>query len=122
MRITNSSKAKSEGYKRSRNTRVFAVAVSADESGEDALDWLMTELVEDGDEIVAIRIIEMDEGERHDPEAQEVFREDAHQLLTNVLGKNNEADDRRVSRRLLSSDVEVSAWLSRLEGSCNCAE
>lgn len=56
------SQAKSEGYKRSRNTRVFAVAVSADESGEDALDWLMSELVEDGDEVVAIRVIELDEG------------------------------------------------------------
>lgn len=54
--------AKSEGYKRSRNTRVFAVAVSADESGEDALDWLMSELIEDGDEIVAIRVIDIDEG------------------------------------------------------------
>ncbi len=54
--------AKSEGYKRSRNTRVFAVAVSADESGEDALDWLMSELVEDGDEVVAIRVIELAEG------------------------------------------------------------
>ena len=58
------SQAKSEGYKRSRNTRVFAVAVSADESGEDALDWLMAELVEDGDEVVAIRVIELDEGGR----------------------------------------------------------
>jgi hypothetical protein len=36
--------------------------VSADESGEDALDWLMSELVEDGDEVVAIRVIELDEG------------------------------------------------------------
>ncbi|KAK1923641.1 hypothetical protein DB88DRAFT_491937 [Papiliotrema laurentii] len=89
--------AKSEGYKRSRNTRVFAVAVSADESGEDALDWLMSELVEDGDEIVAIRVIELGEGERHDPDAQEEFREDAHTLLTNILDKNNEADDRRIS-------------------------
>ena len=54
--------AKSEGYKRSRNTRVFAVAVSPDESGESALDWLMTEVVEDGDEVVAIRVIELGEG------------------------------------------------------------
>jgi hypothetical protein len=54
--------AKSEGYKRSRNTRVFLVAVSADESGEDALDWLMSELVEDGDEVIGLRVIELDEG------------------------------------------------------------
>jgi len=89
--------AKSEGYKRSRNTRVFAVAVSADESGEDALDWLMTELVEDGDEVVAIRVIELDEGERHDPKQQEDFREEADRLLQTILDKNNEADDRRIS-------------------------
>jgi hypothetical protein len=58
----NISQAKSEGYKRSRNTRVFAVAVSNDESGDNALEWLMSELVEDGDEVVAIRVIELDEG------------------------------------------------------------
>ena len=41
---------------------MFAVAVSADESGVDALDWLMSELIEDGDEVVAIRVIELHEG------------------------------------------------------------
>ncbi|GFZ49738.1 hypothetical protein JCM24511_07141 [Saitozyma sp. JCM 24511] len=89
--------AKSEGYKRSRNTRVFAVAVSNDESGDNALEWLMSELVEDGDEVVAIRVIELDEGERTDPQAQEEFREEAHLLLESILDKNNEADDRRIS-------------------------
>lgn len=59
-----SEQAKSDGYKRSRSTRVFAIAASPDESGEDALDWLMNELAEDGDEIVAIRVLELDdEGE-----------------------------------------------------------
>lgn len=58
------SQAKSEGYKRSRNTRVFLVAVSPDESGEDALDWLMSELVEDGDEVIAMRVKDLsDAGE-----------------------------------------------------------
>ena len=34
--------------------------------------------------------------ERTDPNAQEEFREDAHNLLKTVLDKNNEADNRRV--------------------------
>ncbi|KAK8849715.1 hypothetical protein IAR55_005050 [Kwoniella newhampshirensis] len=89
--------AKSEGYKRSRNTRVFAVAVSPDESGETALEWLMTELVEDGDEVVAIRVIELDEGERHSHKSQEEFREEAQALLQTVLQKNNDAENRRIS-------------------------
>jgi hypothetical protein len=90
---------------------VFVVAVSADESGEDALDWLMSELVEDGDEVVGLRVIELDEGgewshhiwiptkpvvERTDPSAQDEFREDAHTLLANMLEKNNEAESRKV--------------------------
>ncbi|KAK4685967.1 hypothetical protein P7C73_g4169, partial [Tremellales sp. Uapishka_1] len=89
--------AKSEGYKRSRSTRVFAVAVSSDETGLDALDWLMAELVEDGDEVVAIRVIDLDEGERATASAQEEFREDAHTLLATVLDKNNEEENRRIS-------------------------
>jgi predicted RNA-binding protein with RPS1 domain len=93
---------------------VFAVAVSDNEAGEDALEWLMSELVEDGDEIVAIRVIELDEDgqclsldifldnaddvERHNPQQQDDFRAQAHELLQDVLTKNNEADERKVSR------------------------
>ena len=62
-----SCQAKSDGYKRSRSTRVFAIAVSPDEAGEDALDWLMNELAEDGDEIVAIRVLELDEDGESSP-------------------------------------------------------
>lgn len=35
--------------------------MSPDESGEDALDWLMSELVEDGDEVIAMRVKDMSE-------------------------------------------------------------
>ncbi|ODN72887.1 hypothetical protein L202_08310 [Cryptococcus amylolentus CBS 6039] len=87
--------AKSEGYKRSRNTRVFAVACSPDESGESALEWLMSELVEDGDEVVALRVIEVDDGERQSDKTQDEFREEAQSLLKLVLQKNDEADDTR---------------------------
>ncbi|KAL7425189.1 hypothetical protein Q5752_000877 [Cryptotrichosporon argae] len=89
--------AKSEGYKRSRSTRVFLVAVSPDETGEDALDWLMSELVEDGDEVVALRVIELGEEERQSAKNQEELKEDAHTLLSTILNKNNEEYDRRIS-------------------------
>jgi hypothetical protein len=62
------------------------VAVSPDESGSEALEWLMESLIEDGDEIVAVRVIELDEGEKASKEAQEGFRE-----------LNDEVSDRRVS-------------------------
>lgn len=35
------------------------IAVSPDESGAEALDWAMENLVEDGDEVVALRVVEL---------------------------------------------------------------
>lgn len=38
---------------------MFLIAVSPDESGAEALDWAMENLVEDGDEVVALRVVEL---------------------------------------------------------------
>lgn len=46
---------KSDGYKKTRNTRVYLCAASADESGKEALEWSISNLVEDGDELVVVR-------------------------------------------------------------------
>lgn len=73
------------------------VAVSPDESGNEALEWLMESLIEDGDEIVAVRVVELDEGEKRSEDSQEGFREEAGGLLRKVLEMNDEISDRRVS-------------------------
>jgi len=96
--------AKSDAYRRTRNTRVFMVAVSPDESGNEALEWLMESLIEDGDEIVAVRVVELDEGEKKSEDAQEGFREEAGGLLRKVLEMNDEISDRRVSGWVSMSD------------------
>lgn len=46
---------KSDGYQKTRNTRVYLCAASGDESGKQALEWTLENLVEDGDELVAVR-------------------------------------------------------------------
>jgi hypothetical protein len=46
---------KSDGYSRTRNTRVFLCASSPDESGSQALDWALDALVQDGDELIVFR-------------------------------------------------------------------
>ena len=46
---------KSDGYERNRSTRVFLCASSPDESGIQALDWVMESLVQDGDELIVFR-------------------------------------------------------------------
>ncbi|GMK56254.1 hypothetical protein CspeluHIS016_0300940 [Cutaneotrichosporon spelunceum] len=95
--FTFTAQAKSQGYKRSRSTRVFLVAVSPDESGENALEWLMSEMVEDGDEVVAMRVKDMSESERHTESAHEELREEAKSILTNMLHKNDEEFGRKIS-------------------------
>ena len=51
---------KSEGYKRSRNTRVFLCASSPDESGREALEWSLESLVQEGDELIVFRGVDED--------------------------------------------------------------
>jgi len=46
---------KSAGYRRTRSTRVFLCAASADESGNGALEWALEALVQDGDELIVCR-------------------------------------------------------------------
>lgn len=48
-------RVKSEAYLRTRSTRVFLCAASADESGREALDWALEALVQDGDELIVFR-------------------------------------------------------------------
>jgi hypothetical protein len=94
----------------------------------------MSELVEDGDEVVAIRVLELDEGgepgirysigradiiERHDPTALSDFREEAHEILRNMLEKNDEAESRKVSRGRIttaSANDQISVVVEMVAG------
>ena len=51
----------SEGYLRTRSTRVFLCASSPDESGTQALEWCLESLVQDGDELVVFRGVDPDD-------------------------------------------------------------
>jgi len=52
---------KSDGYVRTRSTRVFLCASSADESGREALDWSLESLAQDGDELIVCRGVDQEE-------------------------------------------------------------
>ncbi|KAL5497845.1 hypothetical protein ACEPAH_2776 [Sanghuangporus vaninii] len=82
---------KSDGYKRSRMTRVFLVAASPDESGSEALDWVMESLVQDGDELIVFRGFDAEELDRD----HESVREEARELLRQVQRMNTEYDPDR---------------------------
>lgn len=52
---------KSDGYRRNKYTRVFLCAASSDESGMEALDWVMEGLVQDGDELIVFRGVDTED-------------------------------------------------------------
>jgi hypothetical protein len=51
---------KSAGYKRTRTTRVYLCAAGPDESGQEALDWALESLAQDGDEVIVFRGVDED--------------------------------------------------------------
>lgn len=104
---------RSEGWERSKNTRVFLVAASPDESGIQALDWAMESLVQDGDEIIVFRGFDAEElgtslhlpvlaidAKASQPLADkdhDCVREEARELLRQVQRQNTEYEpDRKV--------------------------
>jgi nucleotide-binding universal stress UspA family protein len=84
---------KSRGYMRTKNTRTFMCAVDDNTYSERALEWLMESLVSDGDEIVALRVLD------GDPDAidQDAAREEARELMASIVELNDEYGDRSIS-------------------------
>ncbi|KAF8752222.1 Universal stress protein family [Rhizoctonia solani] len=86
--------ASSEGYRRTRNTRVFLCAASGDESGMEALDWTLESLVQHGDELIVVRGFDLEDLEK---QLHEEVREEAKELMKNILAKNLEHEGRQLS-------------------------
>ncbi|CEH18283.1 SUGAR UTILIZATION REGULATORY PROTEIN IMP2 [Ceraceosorus bombacis] len=84
---------KSRGYKRTKNTRTFMCAIDENAYSERALEWLMESLVEDGDEIVALRVLE---GEPWDIDQDEA-REEARDLIDSIVDLNDDVEERKIS-------------------------
>ncbi|KAG8906764.1 hypothetical protein FRC00_012359, partial [Tulasnella sp. 408] len=85
---------KSDGYKKTRNTRVYLCAASTDESGMEALEWSISNLVEDGDELVVVRGFAPEDLQK---DMHEQLREEAKDLMRLILERNSEYEGRRLS-------------------------
>lgn len=84
---------KSQGYLRTKNTRTFMCAVDDNTYSERALEWLMESLVSDGDEIVAVRVLEGDPDEID----QEAARDEARELMASIVQLNDEVGGNSIS-------------------------
>ncbi|SCV73814.1 BQ2448_6244 [Microbotryum intermedium] len=83
--------AKSSSYCRARYTRTFLCCTDLNEYSVHALDWLLTSLVEDHDEIVVLRVIEPGSSAHAAWRASiEKAKREAERVLEEVMRKNGE--------------------------------
>ncbi|KAH6603503.1 universal stress [Trichoderma cornu-damae] len=72
-----------DGYQPRRRSRTFMVGIDEHSYSDYAIQWLLDELVDDGDEIICVRVIEKDMrlGEKS-------YHSDAQQVMKSILEKN----------------------------------
>ncbi|ODA82666.1 hypothetical protein RJ55_01174 [Drechmeria coniospora] len=74
---------KHKGYQARRRSRTFMVGIDEHSYSGYAIQWLLDELVDDGDEIVCVRVIEK-EIRYNDKQ----YQDDANQVMDGILEKN----------------------------------
>lgn len=82
---------KHKDYEYTKRSRTFLCGLDSNDYSEYALEWLIDELVDDGDEIVCLQVVEKDDkvaGESSMNHGK--YREEAEKLMDRVQSKNTE--------------------------------
>ncbi|KAF7188669.1 Universal stress protein A family protein C25B2.10 [Pseudocercospora fuligena] len=89
---------KHKDYEYTKRSRTFLCGTDTNEYSDTALEWLLDELVDDGDEIVCLRVVEKDSKEAlkwSGGQGQRGYRREATRFLEEIEKKNTE--DRAIS-------------------------
>lgn len=89
---------KHRDYEYTKRSRTFLVGTDANEYSDTALEWLVDELVDDGDEIVCLRVVEKDSHEARKwsgGQGEKGYRKEAERFMETIEKKNTE--DRAIS-------------------------
>lgn len=72
-----------KGYQARRRSRTFMVGIDDHTYSDYAIQWLLDELVDDGDEIICVRVVEKDYrfGDKQ-------YRDDAQHVMQSILDRN----------------------------------
>ncbi|KAK1146985.1 hypothetical protein N8T08_002313 [Aspergillus melleus] len=82
---------KHKGYQSTRRSRTFLCGTDQNDYSDFALEWLIDELVDDGDEIVCLRAVEKDSTIASDAGIEAgKYRKEAEKLFEQVIQKNSQ--------------------------------
>lgn len=83
--------SKHKNYSYSSRSRTFLCGTDQNDYSEFALEWLLDELVEDGDEIVCLRVVDKDSKINSDASVQQGrYKVEARKLLEHIQEKNQQ--------------------------------
>ncbi|KAL1967068.1 hypothetical protein VTN77DRAFT_3592 [Rasamsonia byssochlamydoides] len=105
---------KHKNYQASRRSRTFLCGTDHNDYSEFALEWLIDELVDDGDEVVCLRVVEKDSKIASDASVEEGrYRKEAEKLLQQVVRKNRN-DEKAISLVLELAVGKVQEIIQRM--------
>jgi hypothetical protein len=88
---------KHKDFQYTRRSRTFLCGTDDKDYSEFALEWLIDELLDDGDEIVCLRVVEKDSKIASDASIEKLkYREEAQRFLEKVIQKNTQ-DEKAIS-------------------------
>ncbi|CUS11709.1 unnamed protein product [Tuber aestivum] len=106
-------KSKHKDYAYTRRSRTFLCGTDQNDYSEFALEWLIDELVDDGDEVVCLRVVDKDSKISSDAALQErQYRHEAQNLLDQIIEKNE--DDKSISIILEFSVGKVQETIQKM--------
>lgn len=87
---------KHKGYQFKKRSRTFMVGVDENSYSEVALQWMLEELVDDGDQIICVRVVEKGEKITSDRNLErKQYQAEAKEILKGIQRKND--DHRAIS-------------------------
>nr|POF03776.1 universal stress protein a family protein c25b2.10 [Quercus suber] len=89
---------KHRDYEYTKRSRTFLCGTDTNEYSDTALEWLIDELVDDGDEVVCLRVVDPDSkevGKWSRGQGEQGYRMEAERFLEAIVKKNT--DDRAIS-------------------------
>lgn len=87
---------KHKGYQFKRRSRTFMVGIDENDYSDIALQWMLEELVDDGDEIICLRVVDKDAKITSDRNLEKKqYQKDAKDLMERIQAKND--DNRAIS-------------------------
>jgi len=106
-------------YHFSRQSRTFLCGLDSNDYSTYALEWLIDELVDDGDEVVCLRVVDKDSSIAASSSVERgKYKEEADKLMEAIVTKNHE--NKAINLVLEFSIGKVGKVIMRMVWFCTC--